>query len=72
MKSHILGSAIFFENRAVYEIMRKNTVELDRPQITIQHGACALHAVYLRLDTHTHTHTHTHSEYVIIIDFPMQ
>jgi len=29
-----------------------------------QHGACALHAVYLWLDTH--------SEYVILIDFPMQ
>jgi len=49
----ILCSVIFFENRAVYEIMWKNNVELDRPQMTIQHGACALHAVYLRLDSHT-------------------
>jgi len=29
-------------------------VELDRPRMTILHGACALHAGYLRLQTHTH------------------
>jgi hypothetical protein len=33
--------------------MRKNTVQPDRPQITIQHKACALRAGYLRLQTHT-------------------
>ena len=27
----------FFENRAIYEIMQKNTAELGRPQITIWH-----------------------------------
>jgi hypothetical protein len=27
--------------------------EPDRPQMTIQHGACALHAGWLRLQTHT-------------------
>jgi hypothetical protein len=32
------------ENRAVYEIMSKNMVEPDRPQMTIYYGACALHA----------------------------
>jgi hypothetical protein len=43
-----------------------------------QHGACALHAGYLRLHTPTHTHTHTHkhtnthSEHVILIAFPLQ
>jgi hypothetical protein len=30
------------ENRAVYQIMRKNMVEIDRPQIRIYYGACAL------------------------------
>jgi hypothetical protein len=34
----------FLENRAVYEIMWKNIVQPDRPQMTIQHGACALRA----------------------------
>jgi len=28
-------------------------VEPDRPHTTMQHGACALHAVWLRLQTHT-------------------
>jgi hypothetical protein len=32
----------FPENRAVYEIMWKNVVQQDRPQMTIQYGACAL------------------------------
>jgi hypothetical protein len=32
------------ENRAVYEIMWKNMVVPDRPPVTIQYGACALHA----------------------------
>ena len=27
-------------------------------QTTGQYGACALHAGYLRIQTHTHTHTH--------------
>jgi hypothetical protein len=32
------------ENRAVYEIMWKNMLELDREQMKIQYGTCALHA----------------------------
>ena len=39
----------FSENRAVYEIMWKKMVQPDRSQMTIQHGACTLHAGYLRL-----------------------
>jgi len=37
IKTHILYSVTFFfsENRVVYEIMWKNIVELDRPQVTI-------------------------------------
>ena len=35
IKSHILCSVtFFFENRVIYEIMWKNTVELGRPQMT--------------------------------------
>ena len=35
IKTHIFCSVIFFENRAVYEIMRKIMVQPDRPQVTI-------------------------------------
>ena len=36
IKTHILGSIIFFpKNRAVYEIMLKNIVELDRPHMAL-------------------------------------
>jgi hypothetical protein len=42
IKTHILCSS-FRENRAVYDIMRKNTVQPDRPQVTTQLGAHALH-----------------------------
>jgi len=54
---------IFFENPAVYEIMWKNTVELDRPPMTIRHMhiACWIPRV-----------TDTHSKYVILIAFPLQ
>jgi hypothetical protein len=38
-------SEFFFpENRAVYEIKSKNTVEPDGPQMTSQYGADELHA----------------------------
>jgi hypothetical protein len=33
--THFMFSDFFSENRAVYEIMWKNMVEPDRPQITI-------------------------------------
>jgi len=39
---------VFFEYRAVYEIMWKNIVQPER-----LHAVCALHAGYLRLQTHT-------------------
>jgi hypothetical protein len=32
---------------AVYEIRWKNMVQLDRPQMIIKYGACALHAGWL-------------------------
>jgi hypothetical protein len=34
----------FFENRAVYEIMWKNIVQMDRPQMTRAHAHCMLDA----------------------------
>ena len=46
----------FMENRAFCEIMWKNIVEPDRPQMT-WYGACVLHVGYLRLHARTHTHT---------------
>jgi hypothetical protein len=41
--THFL-SITFSENRAGYEIMWKNMVQPDRPQMTVQYGACILHA----------------------------
>jgi len=32
------------ENRAAYEKMWENTVDQDRPQMTVQYGACAVRA----------------------------
>ena len=52
IKTHFMFSNFSSENRAVYEIMWKNMVELDRPQTTY-YGACTLHAGYLWLLTHT-------------------
>ena len=51
----------FFENRVVYEIMRKNTVELDRPQMTIwcMRTACRMS-------------TYTLPGCVVLIAFPLQ
>jgi hypothetical protein len=42
--THFMFNNFFPENRAVYEIKWKNMVQPDRPQMTIQHGARALHA----------------------------
>jgi hypothetical protein len=40
IKTRILCSVTFpLENRAVYEIMWKNMVQPERPQMTIQYGA---------------------------------
>jgi hypothetical protein len=43
IKKHILFS-IFFLNLVFYEMMWKNMVQPDRPQMAMLHGACALHA----------------------------
>ena len=45
IKTHILCSINFFpENRAVYDIILKNLVEPEGPQMTSEYGAYALHA----------------------------
>jgi hypothetical protein len=44
IKTHILCSVTFSENRAVYEIMSKNMVEPEGSQITSQYGAHELSA----------------------------
>jgi len=46
IETHILYSNFIFppENRAVYGVMKKATVQPNRPQTTIQYGASALHA----------------------------
>ena len=64
IKTHFLRSINFIpENRAVYEIKWKNTVQPGRPETTIwrMHIACWI----------TKT-TDTHSEYVIRSDFPLR
>ena len=60
--THFVFSNFFSENRAVYEIMCKNTVQPGRPQMTIWRMRVACQ---IPKDT-------THSEYVIIIAFPVQ
>ena len=64
IKTRILRSVTFFyENGAVYEIMRKNTVQPDRPQMAIWR---------IRIAHWIPKATNTHSVYVIPIAFPLQ
>ena len=60
----MLNNVIFFvENRAVYEIMWKNIVEPDMPQMAIWR---------MRIACWIPKTTNTHSEYVIPIAFALQ
>ena len=61
--THFVFSNFFFENRAVYEIMEKNNVEPDRPQMTVWR---------MRIAFCVPKATNTCSEYVIIIAFQLQ
>jgi hypothetical protein len=61
MKTRILYSITFFENRTVYEIMSKNIVEIEGPLMTSQHGAYALLVGLARLRTRTRMHARTHA-----------
>ena len=42
--THFIFNNFLLENRAVCEIMSKNMVELEGPQVTSQYGAYELHA----------------------------
>jgi hypothetical protein len=55
---HFMFNNIFFENRAIYEIMWKNIVQTDRPQITWR----------MRISRWTPKATNTGSQYLILID----
>ena len=61
-KTHILYPITFFENRVIYEIMWKNIVEPDRPQMTIWR---------MRISRCIPKATDTHSEYARLIAFPL-
>ena len=64
IKTHfIFNDFFFFENRAVYAIMWKNTVQPDRLQMTIWRVGIAYWIPKA---------TDTHSEYVMFIPLPLQ
>jgi len=65
IKTHILYTVTFLKkkNRNVYDVMKKNTVQPDRPQMTIwpMRIACSIPKA-----------TYAHSEYVILIALLLQ
>ena len=63
IKTQTMCSVIFFfENRVIYEIMWKNIVEQDRPQVIYStRFACWIPKA-----------TNTHSEYVMLTAFTLQ
>jgi len=63
ISTYFMFNNFFFENRAVCEVMWKNTVEPGRPQITIWR---------MRIACWIPKATDTHSEHVILIAFPLQ
>jgi hypothetical protein len=63
LKTHNLCPKTFFENRVFYEIMWKNIVEPDKPQMTI----CRM-----SISCYITEATDTHSEYVILHASPLQ
>jgi BarA-like signal transduction histidine kinase len=56
IKTRVLFSVTFPDNRDIYDIMWKNMVEPDRPQMTIWRSRVAR---WIPKATHTHSHTHT-------------
>jgi hypothetical protein len=60
--THFMFNGVFFENRAVYEVMWKSFVERGRPQTAIwrMHIACWISKA-----------TNTYTGYVTIISFPL-
>ena len=53
IKTHFVFCNYISKNRASCEIMWKNVVEPERPHVTIGYNSSALHAGYLRHQTHT-------------------
>jgi hypothetical protein len=84
IKTHVLRLVPFFpENRAVYEIMSKNVMDSEKPQMIIWRRVAfwvgkatrAQSHASARAPTPTHTHALTHAgtdTYVILIAFPRQ
>jgi hypothetical protein len=62
IKTNILHSITFSENRYICEVTWKNIAELDRLQITIWH---------MHLASWKSKATNTHLEYVILTAFPL-
>jgi len=63
MRTYILYTVSFFENRAFFEIIWNNIVEPGTPQMTMWH---------IPIECWITKATNTHSEYVILIAFPRQ
>ena len=64
MEARISCSITFpAENRTVYEMVWKDMVEPDRPQMTVRRMRCAC---WIPRSTNTHT------QYAILIAFPLQ
>ena len=64
LETHFMfNNFFFFKNRAVYEIMWKNIVQRDRPQMTIWR----MHIAWWIPKA-----TNTHSDYVMLIAFSLQ
>jgi hypothetical protein len=63
LETYFVFDNFFFEESAVYEIMWKNSVQPDRPHMTIRHMCIAY---WIRQATNTY------SEYVAIPAFPLQ
>jgi len=60
--THFMSNNFLFENCSIYEIMWKNIVYRDRPQVTLWRMGIACWILGL----------HTHSQYVLFIAFPAQ
>jgi len=70
---HFVLTNMFNECSAVYEIMWKNMVEPDSPQVdNIIRRIRSAYGITQATDRHTHTHTYTHTEYVTLIALPRQ
>jgi hypothetical protein len=59
--THFMLNIFFSENLTVDEIMWKNVVVPEGPQVTSQYGAYALHAGVARLHAHAHASGYPHA-----------